>query len=109
MAVFSQEKRYSQKITTSHHQGICLKRDHRDGRGGDGHSQALAAGRTLMQGPGSQQNRGGRVKGGQDGGDVEPAGAGGGDEEQVAGGVEGSRGEAPQDGGPGQVEAAGWG
>jgi hypothetical protein len=25
MAVFSQEKRHSQKITTSHHQGICSK------------------------------------------------------------------------------------
>src|ERR1700737_1215209 len=26
MAVFSQEKRHSQKITTSHHQGICSNR-----------------------------------------------------------------------------------
>src|ERR1700686_2773416 len=101
MAVFSQEKRNSQKSPLRTIREFALKRDHRDGCGGGDHSQALAAGGTLMQGPGSQQNRGGRVEGGQDGGDVEAAGAGGGDEEQVAGGVEGSRGEAPQDGGPG--------
>src|ERR1700682_2734431 len=45
MAVFSQEKRHSQKITTSHHQGICSRR-----RSAEKYERELGASQTSWRG-----------------------------------------------------------